>query len=98
MPLPAWSIYKLAPKRQWLGIVEAPDAKAAIEAAAREFKTDARRLLAVWQRPLPRLELRRCPFEPPLGAHRAHGSAKVDRVARARHGFDGAQSCPIRTR
>ena len=51
MPLPAWSIYKLAAKRQWLGIVEAPDAKAAIEAAAREFKTDARRLLAVWQRP-----------------------------------------------
>jgi hypothetical protein len=48
MPLPAWSIYKLAAKRQWLGIVEAPDAKAAIEAAAREFKTDARRLLAVW--------------------------------------------------
>ena len=49
-PLPAWSIYKLAAKRQWLGIVEAPDAQAAIEAAAKEFKTDARRLLAVWQR------------------------------------------------
>ena len=51
MPLPAWSIYKLAAKRQWLGIVEAPDVKAALEAAAKEFKTDARRLLAVWQRP-----------------------------------------------
>jgi hypothetical protein len=49
-PLPAWSIYKLAAKRQWLGIVEAPDAKRAIEAAAKEFKTDPRRLLAVWQR------------------------------------------------
>jgi hypothetical protein len=49
-PLPAWSIYKLAAKRQWLGIVEAPDATAAIEAAAKKFKMDARRLLAVWQR------------------------------------------------
>jgi hypothetical protein len=51
MPLPAWSIYKLAATRQWLGIVEALDAKAAIEAAAKEFKADARRLLAAWQRP-----------------------------------------------
>ena len=51
MPLPAWKIYKLAAKRQWLGIVEAHDAKTAIEAAAKEFKTGARRLLAVWQRP-----------------------------------------------
>jgi hypothetical protein len=50
MPLPAWSIYKLAAKRHWLGIFEAPNAKAAIEAAAREFKTDARRLFVVWQR------------------------------------------------
>jgi hypothetical protein len=49
-PPPAWSIYKLAAKRQWLGIVEAPDATAAIEAAAKKFKADARRLLAVWQR------------------------------------------------
>jgi hypothetical protein len=48
--MPAWSIYKLAARRQWLGIVEAPDAEAAIQAAAKEFKTDARRLLAVWQR------------------------------------------------
>jgi hypothetical protein len=50
-PLPAWSIYKLAAKREWLGIVEAPDAQTAIDVAAKEFKTDARRLLAVWQRP-----------------------------------------------
>jgi hypothetical protein len=49
--MPAWSIYKLAAKRHWLGIFEAPNAKAAIEAAAREFKTDARRLFVVWQRP-----------------------------------------------
>jgi hypothetical protein len=39
-----------ASKRQWLGIVEAPDAKAAIGTAAKEFKIDTRRLLAVWQR------------------------------------------------
>jgi hypothetical protein len=38
MPLPAWSIYKLAAKRQWLGIVEAPDAKAAIEAGPRSSR------------------------------------------------------------
>jgi hypothetical protein len=50
MPMPAWSIYKLAAKRRWLGIVEASDANAAIEAAAKEFKADARRLLALWQR------------------------------------------------
>jgi hypothetical protein len=37
--MPAWSIYKLAAKHQWLGIVEAPKAKAAIEAAAKEFKS-----------------------------------------------------------
>jgi hypothetical protein len=49
--LPVWSIYKPAAKRQWLGIVEAPDAQTAIDVAAKEFKTDARRLLAVWQRP-----------------------------------------------
>jgi hypothetical protein len=50
-PLPAWSICMLAAKRRWLGIVEAPDAEAAIEAAAKEFKTGTRRLLAVWRRP-----------------------------------------------
>jgi hypothetical protein len=41
-PLPVWSIYKIAAKRQWLGIVQAPDATAAIEAAAKKFKTDDR--------------------------------------------------------
>jgi hypothetical protein len=60
-PMPAWSIYKLAATRQWLGIVEALDAKTAIEAAAKEFKTDARRLLAVWQRPWGRAKLTRRP-------------------------------------
>jgi hypothetical protein len=50
-PQPAWSIYELAPKRQWPGVVEAPDAKVAIVAAAKELKTDVRRLLAMWQRP-----------------------------------------------
>ncbi len=47
--MPAWSIYKLATKLEWLGIIEAPNARAAIEAAAKEFNTDARRLLAVWR-------------------------------------------------
>jgi hypothetical protein len=49
-PMPAWSIYKLAAKLEFLGIIEAPNVNAAIEAAAKEFHTDARRLLAVWQR------------------------------------------------
>ena len=43
----SWTIYKVAQKVIWLGTVEAPDKKAAIEAAAKEFKTDARRLYAV---------------------------------------------------
>jgi hypothetical protein len=46
-PLPSWTIYKLAAKHQWLGHVEAVDADAAIQAAAREFDTDVRRLIAV---------------------------------------------------
>jgi hypothetical protein len=38
MPLPVWSIYKLAAKRRWLGIVETLDATAAIEAAAKSSR------------------------------------------------------------
>jgi hypothetical protein len=30
---------------KWLGVVAAPDAKVAIEVVAKEFRTDARRLL-----------------------------------------------------
>jgi Ser/Thr protein kinase RdoA (MazF antagonist) len=42
-----WDVYQVAKKAVWLGTVEAPDKKAAIEAAAKEFKTDAWRLYAV---------------------------------------------------
>jgi hypothetical protein len=38
MPMPVWSIYKLAAKRRWLGIVETPDVTAAIEAAAKSSR------------------------------------------------------------
>ena len=43
----SWDIYKVAAKVIWLGTLEAPNKKAAIEAAAKEFKTDAWRLYAV---------------------------------------------------
>ncbi len=43
----SWNIYKVAAKVILLGTVEAADKKAAIEAAAKEFKTDACRLYAV---------------------------------------------------
>ena len=46
----SWNIYKVAAKAIWLGTVEAPGKKAAIEAAAKEFKTDAWRLYAVPRR------------------------------------------------
>jgi hypothetical protein len=39
-------IFKIASKSVWLGSVEAPDEATAIEKAAEEFKTDARRLYA----------------------------------------------------
>ena len=41
-----WEIFKIASKSVWLGSVEAPDEATAIEKAAEEFKTDARRLYA----------------------------------------------------
>jgi hypothetical protein len=43
----AWSVYKIAKRAVWLGIVEAPDGAAAIETAAAEFKVPANRLLVV---------------------------------------------------
>jgi hypothetical protein len=46
-PLAAWSVYKIAKKALWLGIVEAPDERAAIEKAAEEFKVPATKLLVV---------------------------------------------------
>ncbi len=42
-----WTLYKVAAKAIWLGTVEAPDKGAAIEAGAKEFKTDAWRLYAM---------------------------------------------------
>jgi hypothetical protein len=46
----SFDIYKIASKAVWLGIVEAPDKQIAIEKAAKEFKTDARRLFAEQRR------------------------------------------------
>jgi hypothetical protein len=49
--LTAWSVYKIAKKAAWLGIVEAPDEQTAIEKAAAEFKVPANRLVVV-RRPI----------------------------------------------
>ncbi len=46
-PPKSWNVYKVAAKAIWLGTVQAPDKKAAIEKAAQEFKIDAWRLYAV---------------------------------------------------
>jgi hypothetical protein len=46
-PLPTWEIYIARAKAVHLGTVEAADADAAIEAAAKEFKADPKRLIAV---------------------------------------------------
>jgi hypothetical protein len=45
--LTAWSVYKIAKRAMWLGIVEAPDKATAIEKAAAEFKAPTSRLLVV---------------------------------------------------
>jgi hypothetical protein len=45
--LKSWTIYKVAAKAIWLGTVEAPDKRTAIEKGAKEFKMDAWRLYAV---------------------------------------------------
>jgi hypothetical protein len=45
--LTAWSVYKIAKKAAWLGIVEASDEAAAIEKASAEFKVPASKLLVV---------------------------------------------------
>jgi hypothetical protein len=47
LELAAWSVYKIAKKALWLGIVDAPNEQAAIEKAAEEFKVPATRLLVV---------------------------------------------------
>ena len=48
--LSIWDIFKIAKKSVWLGSEEARDKTAAIEKAAQEFKTEARRLYAVQRR------------------------------------------------
>jgi 1,2-phenylacetyl-CoA epoxidase PaaB subunit len=45
--LPRWEIYIARAKAKHLGTVEAADAEAAIEVAAKEFKEDPKRLMAV---------------------------------------------------
>jgi hypothetical protein len=45
-----WTVYKVAAKAILLGTIEASGKKAAIEAAAKEFKTDTWRLYAVARR------------------------------------------------
>jgi hypothetical protein len=49
-PLPTWDIYRADGKAKWIGSVKAANADAAIEAAAREFKTEAWQLIAVRHR------------------------------------------------
>jgi hypothetical protein len=48
--LPSWNIYRADGKAKWIGTVKAADAGAAIDAAAKEFATDAQRLFAVRHR------------------------------------------------
>jgi hypothetical protein len=45
--LTAWSVYKIAKKAAWLGIVEAPDEATATEKAAAEFKVPVTRLMTI---------------------------------------------------
>jgi len=49
-PLASWDVYKVASKAVLIGTGEAAEADAAREAAASEFKIDARRLIAVRRR------------------------------------------------
>jgi hypothetical protein len=49
-PLPSWNIYRIDGKAKWIGSVKAADAGAAIDAAAKKFKTEVRRLAAVRHR------------------------------------------------
>jgi hypothetical protein len=46
-PTPVWSIYELASKAVWLGVVEAADARDAMEKAAKEFRVPSAKLMAL---------------------------------------------------
>jgi hypothetical protein len=43
----AWDVYRAAARARWIGRVIAPNADAAVEAAAIEFNTGVRKLIAV---------------------------------------------------
>jgi hypothetical protein len=43
----AWDVYRAAARARWIGRIIASSADAAIEAAAVEFKTDIKKLIAV---------------------------------------------------
>ena len=47
MPRYAWDVYRAAARAKWVGQVIATSADEAIEAAAAEYRTDARKLIAV---------------------------------------------------
>jgi hypothetical protein len=42
-----WNIYRAAARARWLGMVVASHANEAIEAAAVEFRTDVKKLIAL---------------------------------------------------
>jgi hypothetical protein len=47
MPRFAWDVYRSAARARWVGQVVAGNANEAIEAAAVEFRTDVKKLIAV---------------------------------------------------
>ena len=49
-PQTTWTIYKFASRLQWLGTVQATDKREAIEQAAKEFRLDPAKLMAVRRR------------------------------------------------
>jgi len=49
-PLVSWDIYSAASKAKWISSVVTGDKSSATEKAAIEFKTDARKLIAVRRR------------------------------------------------
>ena len=51
LPLLRWDIYRAAAKAKWFGEVEATDVHAAIEAAAKEFRPEPAKLIAVRRSP-----------------------------------------------
>ena len=49
---PTWSMYRAAPKVEWVGQVEAIDQREAIEKAAKLYRVPAAKLIAVfWGQP-----------------------------------------------